>query len=352
MNHILFSEEELKKFIIQCFCKVGVPLDDSDKVADNLLKAELWGISTHGISRLSRYLMRIKNNTINPTPKIKVQKPWPALLTIDGDNGLGAAVMCKALDEALQIADEFGICAVGVNNSNHFGMAGFYCEIAAKKNYISIGLTNALAALAPWGGKKACLGTNPIAFGFPRKEQCPIIIDMATSVVARGKIISAAKKGIEIPEGWAMDQKGNITTDPNEALMGMILPMAGPKGYALSMAVDLLSGIITNAQFGTEVAAYKNGETKADVGHFFMIVKADAFISLDSYYDRIESFCQMIKNTDKIDGVSEIYLPGEREQNLEKRLRKEGIGLSSEIVQELEEISKAYGINLRSKNCR
>lgn len=348
MNEMVFSKEELKNFIIDVFCRIGVPEADSHKVSDNLLKAELWGISTHGISRLPRYLMRIKNNTINPTPKIAVKKPWPGLLVVDGDNGLGAVVMSRAIEEAMQVAAQFGICAVGVKNSNHFGAAGFYCDIAAKQNYISIGLTNSLAALAPWGGKKPYLGTNPIAFGFPRKDKNPIIIDLATSIVARGKIISAEKKGITIPEGWAMDEKGRPTTDPKEALLGMILPMAGPKGYALSMAVDLFSGVLTNAAFGTEVAAYTNGQ-KANVGHLFILIKADAFLSLESYYARVEMFCQGMKSVDKAEGVNEIYLPGEREQLLEKKLTQNGIRLSKELIRELEIIATEYNMSLYNK---
>lgn len=349
MNDMVFSKEELKNFITNAFCRIGVPAVDSQKVSDNLLKAELWGISTHGISRLSRYLMRIKNNTINPTPKIAIKNPWPALLMVDGDNGLGAVVMSRAIEEAMQVAEKFGICAVGVKNSNHFGAAGFYCDIAAQQNYISIGLTNSLAALAPWGGKKPYLGTNPIAFGFPRKDKNPIIMDLATSIVARGKIISADKKGIMIPEGWAIDAKGRPTTDPKEALLGMILPMAGPKGYALSMAVDILSGVLTNAAFGTEVAAYANGQKEANVGHLFILIKADAFLSLESYYARVEMLCEGIKNTEKAEGVNEIYLPGEREQRLENNLTRDGIPLAKELVRELEIIAKEYDISLHDK---
>ncbi len=349
MNDMIFSKEELKKFMASSFCKVGVPIADSHKVSDNLLKAELWGISTHGVSRLSRYLMRIKNNTINPMPKIEIKNPWTALLVVDGDNGLGAVVMSRAIEEAMQVVEKFGICAVGVKNSNHFGAAGFYCDIAAQQNYISIGLTNSLAALAPWGGKKPYLGTNPIAFGFPRKDKDPIIMDLAASIVARGKIISAEKKGITIPTGWAMDEKGRPTTDPKEALLGMILPMAGPKGYALSMAVDLLSGVLTNAAFGPEVAAYANGQKEANVGHLFILIKADAFLSLESYYARVEMFCQGIKNTEKAEGVNEIYLPGEREQRLEKNLTQNGILLSKELIRELEMIAEEYSISLHDK---
>ncbi|MBP2629742.1 MAG: malate dehydrogenase [Firmicutes bacterium] len=346
---MVFSKEELENFITSSFCKIGVPIADSHKVADNLLKAELWGISTHGVSRLSRYLMRIKNNTINPMPKIEIKNPWPALLVVDGDNGLGAVVMSRAIEEAIQVAEKFGICAVGVKNSNHFGAAGFYCDIAAQKNYISIGLTNSLAALAPWGGKKPYLGTNPIAFGFPRKDKDPIIIDFATSIIARGKIISAARKGLTIPEGWAMDEKGRPTTDPKEALLGMILPMAGPKGYGLSMAVDVLSGVLTNAAFGTEVAAYANGQKQANVGHLFILIKADAFLSLESYYARVERLCEGIKNTEKAEGVNEIYLPGEREQRLAKEYTQNGILLSEELIQELEMIAEEYDISLHDK---
>ncbi|SFL35189.1 Ldh family oxidoreductase [Pelosinus propionicus] len=342
----IFSVSSLHQFIVQVLIKAGVPAADGKIVADNLLKADLWGVGTHGVSRFPRYLMRIKDGSINSQPNITINKLWPALFAVDGDNGLGSVVAAKAMEAAMDAAEDFGLCAVGVRSSNHFGTAGFYCDMAAKRNYLSIVFTNALSAIPPWGGKEAYLGTNPIAIGFPRLEKNPVIIDLATSIVARGKIITAAKQGLTIPEGWALDKNGRPTTNAEEALLGMILPMAGPKGYALALAVDHLSGVLTGAAFGQDVASYQGTHNQADVGHLIIVIKVDGFISKDDYYKRTDKFCEEIKAVEKAAGVSEIYLPGEREQTLEQQLLLKGIEIPKELLEELKEISSEYGVPL------
>ncbi|SEP39657.1 Ldh family oxidoreductase [Propionispora vibrioides] len=343
-----FFAEELHRFMVQVLDKAGIAGQDSEIVADNLLRADLWGIGTHGISRFPRYLMRLQNGTINSHPAITIKNIFPAVLAVDGDNGLGSIVGFQALEAAMAGADKQGLCLAGVKGSNHFGAAGFYCELAAKRNYITIVLTNALAAIPPWGGKEAYLGTNPIAIGLPRQDKAPVVIDLATSVVARGKIISAAKQGGLLPEGWALDKEGRPTTNAQEALAGMILPMAGPKGYALAMAIDHLCGVFTGAGFGREVASYQNGQNQANVGHLFIVIKADAFTTgLPEYYERTERFCREIKAVGKAAGVSEIYLPGEREQQTEQTLLKQGIEISDGLLEELKTISREYGVPLR-----
>lgn len=342
----LFSVDTLRQFIVQVLAKVGVPAADGEIVANNLLKADLWGVGTHGISRFPRYLMRIKDGTINSQPAITITKPWPALLAVNGDNGLGSVVAVKALEAAMETADKFGLCAVGVRSSNHFGTAGFYCDLAAKRNYIAVVFTNALSAIPPWGGKEPYLGTNPIGIGLPRLENSPVIIDLATSIVARGKIIAAAKQGITIPEGWALDKEGRPTTDAEEALLGMIMPMAGPKGYALALAVDHLSGVLTGAAFGPNVASYAGAHNQADVGHLIIVIKIDGFIGIDDYYKRTEQFCEEIKAVEKTAGINEIYLPGEREQILEQILLAKGIEIPTQLLEELKDIADEYGVPL------
>lgn len=346
MDEKVFRKDTLKKFICDVLCKVSIPKDDAVIVADNLLKSELWGISTHGISRLSRYIMRLENGTIATDPLIEIKNEYPSVLSVDGQNGLGSIVMEKGLKMAIERAKKFGICVVGVKNSNHFGMAGYYCALAAEHNMVSIGFTNSLAAMAPWGGKSACLGTNPLAFGFPRKNKKPIIADMATSVVARGKILLAAKKGTAIPDTWALDENGKPTTDAQAAAKGFVLPMAGPKGYALSLIIDCLSGVLTGAAFAGAVGAYKNDGVNANIGHLFIVMKPDVFVDEVEYENRIEEFCAEIRMTEKADGVEQIYMPGEREQILEERLLQKGIRLSPSIEAELIDLSRKYHIPL------
>jgi len=329
--------------------KAQVPAEDAEITAKNLLKAELWGVLTHGISRLARYVMRLENGTINPAPQIKIKSRYPAMLSVDGDNGLGTVVMEKALWAAMERAEQFGVCTVGVYNSNHFGMAGYYCSLAAEKNMISIGFTNSLAAMAPWGGKQACLGTNPIAFGFPRVGKVPIVADMATSIVARGKILLAAKKEENIPEGWALDKKGYSTTNAKAALEGIVLPMAGPKSYSMALSIDCLSGVLTGAAFADLVGSYSNGKTQAAIGHLFVVMKSDGFLEAGVYEERIEFFCRKIKSMEKIAGVEEIYLPGEREQLREQKLQQQGITLPAAVEKELYDLSCRYEVSLEVK---
>ena len=334
--------DSLKRFIIKVLEANNISKNDGCLVADVLLKAELWNIKSHGISRLKRYVARLNNKTINSCPNIKIKTIYSNVLAVDGDNGLGCIVMNKALDKAELIANKNGICIVGIKNSNHFGITGYYCERLAKNNFISIGFSNALAALAPWGGSEPYLGTNPIAFGFP-KENYPIIVDMATSAVARGKIILAAKKNNIIPIGWAVDKNGQLTNEAKKALEGLLMPMAGPKGYALSLAIDIMCGVLTGALYGNEVGAYKNGKN-ANIGHLFIILKKDCFIDNVSYEKRILDFSRNIHSIKKAPDVKNIYLPGEREYINEGINLKRGIGISEEIYQELIELKDKFNI--------
>ncbi|MCX7779514.1 MAG: Ldh family oxidoreductase, partial [Negativicutes bacterium] len=246
--------------------KANVPAEDAAIVADNLIRADLQGISSHGISRFPVYFRRVSKGLVNPRPDIKVTAVCPAAIAVDGDNGFGAVVMTRALAESIKAAACFGIAVAGVRRSNHFGTAGYYCDLAAEQGYISMLVTNGPPALPPWGGKEAYFGTNPIAFGLPRPERPHIIVDLATSIVARGKIIEAAREGKPIPDTWALDKDGNPTTDARKAMEGVILPMAGPKGYALSLAVEHLAGVFTGAGFGRDVAwQYGDSEAEANV---------------------------------------------------------------------------------------
>jgi LDH2 family malate/lactate/ureidoglycolate dehydrogenase len=343
-NHT-FSVTELRRFIVEVFSRVGVAEVEGEIVADNLLKADLWGIGSHGISRFPVYLKRIEDGAVNPRPAVTITRPLPALLSVDGDNGLGSVVASKALDESILTAGIFGMATAGIRHSNHFGAAGYYCEIAARQNFVAIVLTDAPPATPAWGSKEPYFGTNPIAIGLPRRNHAPVIIDMATSIVARGKIIAAAKKGESIPAGWALDKDGAPTTNAQEALAGTLLPMAGPKGYALALAVEHLSGVLTGAAFGRDVAwQYGSKQGAANVGHIMILVRADAFLGLDEYHERTERFCAEIKGSEKAPGVAEIFLPGERERILEERLISQGIVIPGDLFGELEAIAAKYGV--------
>lgn len=339
--------DDLAEFMVEAFSLSNVPVKDAQLVTDSLLKAELKGIASHGLSRFPIYLKRIRKGIVNPTPQISLSRVLPGVLAVDGDNGLGSVVMMRALQEAMEVAETIGICAVGVKHSNHFGIATYYCEKAADRGYISILFSDGPPATPPFGGKEPYFGTNPLAFGMPRKTPPHIITDMATSVAARGKIIRAAQKKEPIPEGWALDKNGRPTTDPKAALEGVLLPIAGPKGYALSLAVEHLAGVLTGAGYGRRVAwQYDSVEDPSNVGHFMVVLKADSFLADTVYQERTETFVEEIKNVAPAPGFTAIKLPGEREWEREQALLLKGLTLDSELIEQFVYI--AQELNLKN----
>ena len=344
-KHVL-SVDVLRQFMVQALLAIGVPAAEGELVADNLIKADLWGLGTHGVSRFPVYFKRIQSGAVNPNPDIKIANPWPAVLTVDGDNGLGAVVTVRALEAAMPLVDRFGLCAAGIKATNHFGAAGYYCDLAARRNYITLIMADSPPAIPPWGGKEAYFGTNPIAIGLPRRDEPPVVVDLATSVVARGKIISAAKKGEAIPEGWALDKDGMSTTSAAAAMAGSLLPMAGPKGYGLALVVEHMAGVLTGAAFGRDVPwQYNDKQEPGKVGNIIILIKADAFIGIEDYYERTERFCREIKDCEKATGVDEIYLPGERRRKLEQAAAG-GITVTGSLREELAAIAEQYGLSL------
>ncbi|KUO62528.1 MAG: lactate dehydrogenase [Gracilibacter sp. BRH_c7a] len=339
---------DLEIFMREAFVLSGVPEPDAEIVTDNLLKAEMKGISSHGLSRFPVYLQRIQKGLVNPQPQISIKKALPGVLAVDGDNGLGSVVMLQALQEGFGVADEIGVCVLGVKHSNHFGISTYYCEKAAEEGYVSILLSNGPPATPPFGGKEPYFGTNPIAFGMPRKSRPHIIVDMATSVAARGKIIRASQKGEEIPEGWALDQEGYPTTDAKAALAGVLLPIAGPKGAALSLMAEHFSGVLTGAGYGKGVAwQYSASEEPANVGHFMVLIKADSFLGESEYEERTETFVSEIKNLSRAPGFEAIKLPGEREWEREQAIFTQGIAMDLDLREQF--ASVAVKLNLKTE---
>lgn len=342
----ILAPEELKAFVIAVSLKHGVSQVDSEIFADSLVDANLKGVDTHGVTRLSIYLKRIKLGLINPKPQMKFEQKFPTAAILDADNGLGQVAGVKAVKKAMEIAQEFGVSAVGVKNSQHFGALSYYCNIAARAEVIAFAYTNAEPALPPWGSYKAYFGTNPIAMGVPTGSGNPILIDLSTSIVARGKIISASKQKTPIPEGWALDPEGNSTTDPDKALAGSVLTMAGPKGYALAMMVDIMSGVLSGSGNGKNVhSMYKDLNHPAEVGHFFICLNIEAFMKKEEFFKRIENMKSDIKNSAKRQGIDEIRIPGERGVKTKAERLKSGIHISKDVIEELKTLAKENEIN-------
>lgn len=333
------------------FCKkllqgAGVPPGDAAIVADVLIDASLEGIDTHGVSRLPVYLTRIQNGRINAKADIKVERTAPAQAGIDGDNGLGQLVGVRSMQVAIELAGKTGAGAVAVKNSNHFGASSYYCKMAASRGMVGLAFTNTPSGIPPWGGKKAYFGTNPIAFAFPGKE-VPVVVDMSSSTVARGNIILAAKEGRPIPEGWAIDSNGRPTTDAKAALEGAVLPMAGPKGYALALAVEILSGVLSGSAFGPRVGwIYDDSTEPVNIGHFFLAMEISGFMPLHSFVDRMDQMITEIKEVPLSENFERILIPGERRAIEANRRKVEGIPVPEQLLAELNNIAREVGVKL------
>lgn len=344
-----FNPEDLRGFVIDVLTKVNLKEMHAKVVADSLVTANLRGVDSHGVTRLPIYVKRLICGAVNPTPNIKVVSESNSTLLIDGDNGMGQVVGSEAVKLGVKKAKENGAVYIGVKNSNHFGTGAFFIQQAVKEDMIAYAMSNAPSTMAPWGGVDPYLGTNPYAFGVPSGKYKPIIYDMATSVVARGKIISAEKRGDDIPEGWAIDKNGKPTTNAKAALEGSVLPFAGPKGYAISLMIDLMSGVLSGAGFGPHINnIYGDFDKQQNVGHFFQLINIEQFMPAGHFKERVDQMISEIKNAKKAEGVSEIYLPGEIEFNTESERNKNGIKLEKEVFDSLVELGNEIGIDINN----
>ena len=323
----------------------GVEASDASLLADSLVDADLNGASTHGVSRLAIYVRRIQKGLIDPRAQLEVERRSPGVLVVDARSGVGQVQALKVLDLLYPIATELGVASATIRNSQHFGALSYYCERAAERGMILLAMTNCEPAMPPHGGIDAYFGTNPIAAAFPTGTGSPIKVDLATSVVARGNIIAAARKGESIPAGWALDVNGEPTTDAEAALAGSVLPMAGHKGYALALMVEALSGVLSGAAVGDEVGSmYKHMDRKQDVGHFFCLLDVRAFMDVAVWNERISAMVHGIKSLRKRPGVDEILVPGEPWQRAAARNRVEGLTLDEKTVQELDGLCAEYAL--------
>ncbi|MDD4347429.1 MAG: Ldh family oxidoreductase [Desulfitobacteriaceae bacterium] len=338
---------KLNTYVKNLLMTSGIEERDALIVSDVLIRAELQGVSSHGLSRLEVYLHRISKGLINKKPNFSIDFKFPALGIMDADNSLGHLAAHKAMTAAVEKAKSFGISMVGVKNSNHFGTASYYAEMAVKENLVGFVISNGPPATPPWGGKEMYFGTNPLAVGIPGGERGPIVVDMATSIVARGKIIKAAKEGKEIEPGWALDEEGNPTTNPGKALKGCILPMGGHKGSAITMLIELMAGLLTGAGYGKQVAwQYDENSGKGNVGHIFCAMNPEGFMEADEIRSKMDNFYDEIKGIPKAQGFDSIRLPGEsRSKNMDDNI-KEGIKLNDTLYKDLVELGNNLGVEM------
>ena len=332
-----YSPQEIKCLAEALSVRVGVSSADAAIFSNALVDADLHGVGTHGISRLNIYLQRIKKGLIDPRAALGIERKRGSILTLDAGNGLGQVQAVKALEMLVPLARENGIAAATIRNSQHFGALSYYCNLAAQQNLVLLAMTNCEPAMSPEGGYEAFFGTNPIAVSFPTGKGFSVKIDLATSIIARGNIIAAQKKGEPIPLGWALDSNGDATTDAEKALLGTVLTMAGHKGYALALMVELFSGVLSGSAIGSDVGSmYKNLDRKQDVGHFFCLLDIEAFMDLPQFIERIDETIDRIKASKKRPGVEEILIPGERSSRTARLNKSRGIAIAEPTHAELQ----------------
>ncbi|MDC3417580.1 Ldh family oxidoreductase [Aquibacillus salsiterrae] len=342
-----FDWQKLQQFCCDIFVKAGVADEKAKIVAESLIQADLRGVDSHGVVRTSIYMKRIEQSMIDPHAEVAIEKENDVSALLNGNNNFGSVVGSKALQLAITKAKKQGVAIVGVRGSNHFGTGAYYALKAIEQNMILVVMSNASQTMPPTGGVRPFIGTNPLAVGIPAGNHRPYLLDMATSVVARGKIIVASQKGESIPLGWAIDKEGNPTTDANEALEGSVLPLGGPKGYGISMFIDIFSGVLTGAGFGKYVNnMYENWEKPQNVGHFFIALDINRFMNIKQFKQRMDLYIDDIKAEPKANGVDEILIPGELEFRREIERKKNGILLPEKVVSELKEIGSRYGLEI------
>lgn len=344
---MIVTHEQEKRLIYALLSKLDVDLEQAEVTADVLTEGDLRGFSSHGIMRLPYILRAIKRGTIIGRAEVKIVKERGATALLDGGHGLGHYVAKKAMELAIKKAKEFGIGAIGVINSNHFGIAGYYADMAVKEKMVGIVTTTTDALVHPWGGVEPILGTNALAIGIPA-EPIPIVVDMAMSNAARGKIIQALKEGREIPLGWAIDEEGNPTTDPAKAIRGALSPFGGVKGYALALALEILAGPLVGAEAGKKVkGTLEPVEGFCTKGDLMIAIDPAAFASTDEFRKKLKEFIEEIKSSKKAKGIEEILLPGEPEQRTRERRLREGIPISEEVWREIEIWARELNVDLK-----
>lgn len=327
--------QTLLDFVANIFASAGVPDADAALVSDTLVQADLWGHQSHGVLRAPWYMARLKSGVMKAKTEPKLAVDAGAIALIDGQDGIGQVLSARMVGEAIARAKAHGIGAVGVRNSNHFGTAMYYTRMAANAGCVAFLSTNASPAMAPWGGRHKTVGTNPWSIAAPGGVHAPMMLDIANTGVARGKIYLAKQKGQSIPSNWAMTAEGAPTTDPAEAIAGIILPMAEHKGYAIAVMMDVLSGLLTGSSFGASVNGPYVADKPSGCGHLMIALNVAAFQSLPEFEARVAKLIGELKGVPLAQGASEVFYPGEIEARNEAKHRRDGIVLPDDTVRDL-----------------
>lgn len=339
-----YGAAPLREFAAAVLGRLGLAPADAALAAEAIVRADLRGIDTHGLARLPMYADRLASGGIDPRAARRWVSERGATAVLDAGGGLGHPAAFQAMERAIDLAGRFGIGTVAVRRSGHFGAADTYAMLALPHGRIGYATTNAPPALAPTGGLTPLLGTNPWALAIPAGAEPAIVMDFALTVVARGRIRLAQQRGEQIPPTWATDADGRPTTDPAEALRGLLLPMGGHKGYAMAIAIDVLAGILAGASSGGEVVPPQRSTDPQDVGHLFLAIDIAHFVPVQEFTSRVDALIRALRGSRRAVDVDRILLPGELEAERMRDREAGGVPLSVSLLADLREVAQRVGV--------
>lgn len=333
----------LRTLVQAIFVRCGMDDADAALLTDSLIEADLRGVHSHGVFRVPEYVHKLTRGGVNPRGRPFVVRDAGACLVVDGDNSMGQIGASFAMARAIERAQTTGIAAAAIRGSNHCGAMAYFAMQALPHDMIGIATTNALPTMAPWGGAERLLGINPLGVAIPAGEEQPIVYDAAFAATAHGKVRVFAQKGLRLPEGWAMDREGQPTTDPAEAIAGLLMPIGGFKGTGLALIMGVLSSMLSGAAFGTELGTLEDGPRPGRDGHFVMAIRVNAFEDVAVFKQRVDAAIRQIHRCRRAPGVERIYVPGEIEFVTQARYRREGIPLNRTTREEIARVAEALG---------
>jgi L-2-hydroxycarboxylate dehydrogenase (NAD+) len=336
-----FAADALRAFTSRAFVAAGLSADHAGTCAELMVRADLFGADGHGVFRLQQYIRRIRAGGINLKPHIKIVREAPGMALVDGDNAMGHVVMRYATDTAIAKAKTSGVAWVGVRGSNHAGPASLYASMPMAHDmiglYLAVGNAN---HMAPWGGIDLLLSTNPIAVGVPGFAEGPIVLDMATTVAAYGKVKTKAQRGETMPEGWMMDHEGKPLTDPGRASEGLLMPIGGYKGYGLALMFGLLAGTLNGAAMGSEVIDFNADDKSAtNTGQAIVAISPAAFGDIEIFKRNVDALVCEIRGSRRMPGVERILLPGEQSRAKFDERSRDGIPVPPQLLQALNKVA-------------
>ncbi len=342
--NIAVAESDLRAFAQGVLEKAGLSSTDGHTVADSLVFANLRGIDSHGIIRLPSYVQRLEVGGTRTSPDITIVKESPGTALLDGDNGMGQVVGLKAAELAIEKARAVGTSFIGAMRSGHNGAASYYAMKIADAGMIGFTTSNTTPVMAAWGGAKSVIGNNPLSIALPFRDGEALVFDAAMSKVAGGKVRLAAANGKTIPEGWILDSDGRPTNDPNDILDGALLPFGEHKGFGLAVMIEVLSAVITGAGMLHQNPFWAvDTKTPLNIGHSFMAIDIERFMSLDEFRERLEWMVNVLTSSPTSNGQEAVIVPGQIETEVARKRRRDGIPISEEVCQELRALGDRYG---------